>query len=68
MKGISPIERATLRLLIAPGEATFCDATLDELERLGRAERYDLEPDGSYRMRVTELGHIALRLPPEAHR
>lgn len=67
MRGITPLERSTLLALAAPGEGTFCGDTLDALEDMRRAERYDLAPDGSYLMRVTELGWLALRLPPMDH-
>ena len=43
-------------------ERTFHGPTLDNLEQAGRIERFDLEGDGSYRLRATETGTLALRI------
>lgn len=65
MRPLLPHEAATLLALDLPGEAIF-DDTLDDLEVQRRAERYEVDPfDGSYRMRVTELGRLALRVAQE---
>lgn len=63
MRGLSTAERVELAALCVEGERAFDDAVLDALEEAGRAERFGVLGDGSYRMRATELGLIALRLP-----
>jgi hypothetical protein len=65
VRALLPHEAAVLRTLDAPGEAYFDGETLDAQEALRRAERYDVAPDGSYLMRVTELGRLALRVAQE---
>lgn len=68
MRPLAPHEADALRALDVPGEALF-DATIDDLELQRRAERYDVDPfDGSYRMRVTALGRLALRVAKEPSR
>lgn len=63
MRGITAVERETLRAIDASGECTFDREILDTQEALGRVEAWDIEPDGCYRMRLTGLGRLALRLP-----
>lgn len=69
MRGLTEQEREELIALDRSGAYEFT-AALDDLEAQGRAERYDVDPrDGSYRMRTSYLGRLALRLyPATAHR
>ncbi len=62
MRGLSNSERAELAALLTQGERQFDISILDELESCKRAIRYDIEPDGSFRMRPTALGLVALSL------
>ncbi len=65
MRGITMLERQTLReLRDVTGEWVFDGPTLDALEEARRIEAYDVDAE-SYRLRLTELGHLALRLPEE---
>ena len=63
MRILLDIEREEMLALMVPGERIFSDVVPDNLEAQRRIERYDVEPDGTYRMRLTEFGHAALRLP-----
>ncbi len=64
MRGVTDEERAELLVLSGPDSSEGEFFTLDELEVCRRVEQFDLDPfDGSYRIRVTELGRLALRLP-----
>jgi hypothetical protein len=62
MRGLSERERIELAALLTEGERDFDDVILDELELCRRIEAYDIEPDGSHRLRLTELGLMALRM------
>jgi hypothetical protein len=64
MRGLTPDERSELLGLDAPGERMFDDATIDLLLQQARIREYDFAPDGSYRIELTELGRLALRLWP----
>jgi hypothetical protein len=59
---LTSAEAAEMRALLMPGAGTFDDAILTDLETARRIERYDVSPDGLYRLRPTELGLLALRL------
>lgn len=62
MRGLTQAEHEELSALDAGGERTFY--TLDALIAARRAEEWDAAPDGSYRVRSTELGRLALTLWP----
>ena len=44
------------------GAYDFNDIVLSQLEDWNLVERFDVAPDGSYRIRTTQLGRIALRI------
>lgn len=62
MRILTSAEAGEMRALLMPGAETFDDAILTDLETARRIERYDVSPDGLYRLRPTELGLLALRL------
>lgn len=62
MRGLTEAEYGELSTLTECAERTYYH--LDALVAMGRAEEHDHEPDGSYRMRPTDLGTLALRLYP----
>ncbi len=66
MLGLTPIDRRELERLrqTEGGEGWFDGLALDRLEAAGRIERYDVVPDGTYSLRVTEAGMLALRVCP----
>lgn len=62
MRILTSAEAGEMRALVGHGAGVFDDRILTDLETAGRIERYDVSPDGSYRLRPTELGLLALRL------
>jgi hypothetical protein len=63
MRGLSVAEHEELIALSDElNERTF--HTIEALLVAKRAEEFDHAPDGTYRMRPTELGRLALRLWP----
>lgn len=66
MRGLTSLERIELAAIPTTEARVFDGPALDALEACRRIERYDIDPDGSHRLRLTELGALALklRIPP----
>ncbi len=66
MRGLTDAEHDALVRLNSPPPVEgqiFDGPTLDGLEECRRVEKYDVDAEG-YRIRLTELGRLALRLWP----
>ncbi len=64
MIGLSNTDLITMNDLRHDIEGWYNDESMTRLEACRRIERYDQDADGSYRVRITELGHFALRILP----
>lgn len=62
MRGLTTQERDELATVDDPGEAVYYK--IEDLLERGLVEEYDHRPDGTYRIRPTDLGLLALRLWP----
>jgi hypothetical protein len=64
MRLLTPLEYQELSALAADvRERNYHGPTLDDLEATNRIERFD-EDEDSYRLRVTDLGALTIRLYP----